>query len=162
MTGRTGWGNMMDVFADKEKQHVSASCGRDYWPCATVVQTFGQNCKERDPQKRSGRETDECAKGFVLQVQRGADPSTDKGKHISRNDLPEGANHLRTRDRVVNFAAMLRLDRDVNQFVMSTQQRSIGLATLRFVRHHRDDRRVFSEADLPDVQIGHERIAITL
>jgi hypothetical protein len=80
---------MMDVFADKEKQHVSASCSGDYWPCAAVVQTFGQNCKERDPQKRSRREADERAKGLVLQAQRGADSSTAKRKNISREDLPQ-------------------------------------------------------------------------
>ena len=84
---------MMDVFADKEKQHVSASCSGDYWPCAAVVQTFGQNCKERDPQQRSRREADERAKGPVLQVQRSADPSTDKGENISRDDLPECVDH---------------------------------------------------------------------
>ena len=60
------------------------------------------------------------------------------------------------------FAAMLRLNGDVNQFVMSSQQRPIGIAAFRFVRHDGDHRGIFSDADLPDVQISHHRIAIAL
>src|SRR5689334_10268961 len=60
------------------------------------------------------------------------------------------------------FAAMLRLDGDVNQFVVSAKQRAIGIAALWFVRDDRDHRRIFPDADLPDVQIGYERIASAL
>ena len=57
---------------------------------------------------------------------------------------------------------MVRLNGDVNQFVVSTQQSPVGLATFGLVRHHGDHCRIFSDADLPDMQIGHERIAIAL
>ncbi len=38
-------------------------------------------------------------------------------------------------DRRVVFGAMVRLDRHVDQFVVSAQQRSIRIAALRLVRH---------------------------
>jgi len=60
------------------------------------------------------------------------------------------------------FAAVLRFNGDVNQFVVFSQQRPIRIAALRFVRHHGNHRRIFSGADLPDMQIGHHRIAIAL
>ena len=60
------------------------------------------------------------------------------------------------------FAAKVRLNRDMNQFLMSPQQRPIGIAAPRFVRHNGDHCRIFSDADLPDMQIGHQRIAIAL
>jgi hypothetical protein len=54
------------------------------------------------------------------------------------------------------------LDGHVDQFVMSTQKRSIRIAALRFVRDDGNHRRKFSNADLPYMQIGHDRITIAL
>ena len=65
-------------------------------------------------------------------------------------------------DRRVVFGAMVRLDCHVDQFVISPQQRSIRIAALRLVRHDRNHGGKFSDADLPDMQIGHDRIAIAL
>ncbi len=59
-------------------------------------------------------------------------------------------------DRRVVFGAMVRLDRHVDQFVVSAQQRSIRLAALRFVGDDGNHRGKFSDADLPHMQIGHD------
>ena len=69
---------------------------------------------------------------------------------------------LGARGRRVIFGAMVRLDRHVDKFAVSAQQRSIRIAALRFVRHDRNHGGKFSDADLPDMQIGHDRIAIAL
>ena len=53
------------------------------------------------------------------------------------------------------LAAVLRLDRNVNQFVVAAEQRSIGIAVLWLVRDDRNYCRIFPDADLPHVQIGH-------
>jgi hypothetical protein len=58
--------------------------------------------------------------------------------------------------RCVFFAAMLRLDGDVNEFVVFAEQVAIGIRALWLMRHDRDHRSKFSDADLPNVQIGHE------
>ena len=52
-------------------------------------------------------------------------------------------------DRRVVFGAMVRFDRHVDQVVASAQQRSIRIAALRLVRHDRNHRGKFSDADLP-------------
>jgi hypothetical protein len=56
----------------------------------------------------------------------------------------------------VFFAAMLRLDRDVNEFVVFAEQLAIGVRALWLVRHDRDHRSKFSDTHLPNVQVGHE------
>ena len=63
-------------------------------------------------------------------------------------------------DRRVIFGAMVCLDCYVDQFVISAEQGSIRIAALRLMRHDRDHRSKFPDADLPDMQIGHDRIAI--
>ena len=65
-------------------------------------------------------------------------------------------------DRRVVFGAMVRLDCHVDQFVISAQQRSIRITTLWLVGDDGNHRGKFSDADLPYMQIGHDRIAITL
>ena len=65
-------------------------------------------------------------------------------------------------DRSVVFGAMVRLNRHVDQFVVSAQQRSIRIAALRFVRDDGNHRGTLSDADLSHMQIGHDRIAIAL
>src|ERR1700738_5602628 len=67
-----------------------------------------------------------------------------------------------SRSRGMIFAAKMGLDRDVNQLVMFAKQRPIGIAALWFVRDDRDHRRKPFDADLPNMQISHERIAIAL
>ena len=52
----------------------------------------------------------------MLEAQRRADRSAGKGKNVSRDYLPERVDHLSACDRRVVFGAMVRLDRDVNQF----------------------------------------------
>ena len=58
--------------------------------------------------------------------------------------------------------AVVRLDGDVNQFLMLCQERAVGVATFGSVGHDRDDGRKFPATHLPNVQIGHYGIAITL
>ena len=69
---------------------------------------------------------------------------------------------LGARDRRMVFGAMMRLDRHVDQFVVSAQKRSIRIAALRRMRDNRNHGGIVADADLPDMQIGHYRIAITL
>jgi hypothetical protein len=69
MAGSASGANMMDVFADKEKKDVPSGSRRDYWPYTAVIQTFGQNCKERYAQQCSSCEADQRAKSFVFQPQ---------------------------------------------------------------------------------------------
>src|SRR3984893_6315157 len=57
---------------------------------------------------------------------------------------------------------MLRLDRDVNQLFVFLQTLAIRFTRLRFVRYNRDDRSEFSNADLPDMEIGHDGIAVAV
>ena len=63
---------------------------------------------------------------------------------------------LRACQRFVFFAAMLRLDSDMNEFVVFAEQLAIGIRALWLVRHDRDHRRKFSDAHLPNMQVGHE------
>ncbi len=141
----------MDMFADEEKQRISSGQPQYDTPPRTGAQTFGQDGKERDAQKGSGCETNQRTKRLVLEAQRSADRSTGKRENIRRDDLPECVGHSGPRERFVIFAAVLRLDGDVNQFVVPLEQRPIGIAALWLVRHHRDHCRKFSDADLPDV-----------
>ena len=60
------------------------------------------------------------------------------------------------------FAAMLCLDGDVNKFVVLAEQLAIGVRAFWLMRHDGDHRRKFSNSHLPDMQVGHERIAIAL
>ena len=51
---------------------------------------------------------------------------------------------------------MVRLDRHVDQFVVSAQQRSIRIAALRFVRYNGNTGSELTSTDLPDVKIANE------
>ena len=59
-------------------------------------------------------------------------------------------------DRFVIFAAMLRLDGNVNQFIVLAEQLAIGIRTLWLMRHDGNHSCKLFDADLPDVQISHE------
>jgi hypothetical protein len=146
----------MNVFADEKEKCVSGSRREDRRPPIGDAQAFRRNRKERYSQKRAGRQTDQRTKRLMLQAQRCADGSTREGENISRNDLPEWTDHLRACQRLVFFAAMLRLDGDVNEFVVFAEQLAIRIRALWLMRHDRDHRRKFSNAHLPNVQVGHE------
>ena len=51
---------------------------------------------------------------------------------------------------------MLRLDGDMNEFVVFAEQLAIGIRALWLVRHDRDHRRKFPDTHLPNMQVGHE------
>ena len=89
VAGRAGGTNVMNVFANEEKQRVSGSGRQRDRPPSTVAQTFWQNRKERYAEERAGRQTDQRAKRLVRQLERRADRSTDKGEGIGRDDLPQ-------------------------------------------------------------------------
>src|SRR6266478_4557804 len=163
MTGRASRANVMNMFTEKEEKRVASSQRQEHRPPRTATQTFRQNCKDCCTEKRSGCETDQRTEWLVRQLQRRTDPSTDKGESIRRDNLPERVNHLgacASRRRGMIFPAMLCLDGNVNQFVVAAKQRSIGIAALWLVRDNRNHCRIFSDADLPDMQISYQRIAI--
>jgi hypothetical protein len=56
----------------------------------------------------------------------------------------------------VILPAVLRFDRHVNELAVFSQQITIIIRRFWFVRHNRDDRSEFSDADLPDVKVGNE------
>jgi len=58
------------------------------------------------------------------------------------------------------LAAMLGLDSQMNQLVVFSQQLAVFIRASWFMRNDRDDGGELSGSDLPDVQIGYERIAI--
>src|SRR5437667_8335253 len=58
------------------------------------------------------------------------------------------------------FAAVLRLDGDVHEFVVLAKQRAIIIGRSRFVGDDRNNGGEFSNADLPNMEIGHDRVAI--
>ena len=60
----------------------------------------------------------------------------------------------------MGFLAVLRLDRDVHQFVVVAEKRSIIIRRPRLVGDDRNNRGKFSGANLPDMEIGHDRIAV--
>ena len=137
MTGRARRTNMMNMFADEKEEGVSGSQRQEHRPPGRRTQTFRQNRKDCYTKKRSGSETDQRAKRFVRELQRRANPSAHKRENVSRDDLPERIGHSRARAscrRGMIFAAVLRLDGNVNQFVVAAQQRSIRIATLWLVR----------------------------
>src|SRR5216117_1155765 len=156
---------MVDMFTDKKEQRVSSSYRQQHCPPRRGPETFRQNRKDCYPEKRSSRETDQCAKLLMRQLQRCTNPSPGNGESISCNDLPESGDHLgagASPRRGMIFAAKMRLDGNVNQFVITAEQCSIGITALRFVRHDRNHGRIFSDADLPDVQIAYQRISVAL
>src|SRR5437773_4608960 len=97
VAGGASGANMMDMFADEEKQRISSGQPQYDTPPRTGARTFGQDGKERDAQKRSGCETDQRTKRLVLQPQRRADGSASKGENISRDDLQQWVGHSRAR-----------------------------------------------------------------
>src|SRR5205823_6859907 len=94
MTRSTRRTNVMDVFTDEEEQGISSRDREQHGPPWSCAQTFRQNREKCHAKERPGRETDKSAKLLVLQLQRGADPSTDQCKSVSGYDLPECINHL--------------------------------------------------------------------
>ena len=146
----------MNVSADKEEKCVSGSRREYRGPPISGIQAFRRNRKERYSKKRSSRQTDQRTKRFVFQAQRCADGSTGQGENVSRNDLPERTDHSGACQRFMFFAAMLRLDGDVNEFVVLAEQLAIGIRALWLVRYDRDHSRKFSDAHLPNMQVGHE------
>src|SRR5881396_558490 len=130
VAGGASGANMMNMFADEEKQRISSGQPQYDTPPRTGAQTFGQDGKERDAQKRSGCETNQRTKRLVLEAQRSADRSTGKRENIRRDDLPDYGCHSGPREsrrRGMIFAAKMCLDGNVNQFVVSAEQRSIGI-----------------------------------
>jgi len=57
-------------------------------------------------------------------------------------------------------AAMLRLDGKMNQLFVFSKQLAVFIGTFGLMRNDRDDGGELSCSNLPDVQIGYERIAI--
>src|SRR6202035_5083292 len=89
VAGRASWTNVMDMFADEKEQRVAGSQREEHRPPGRRPETFRKDRKDCYTKKRSGCETDQCAKRLVRQLQRRADPSTGKGEKVSRGDLPE-------------------------------------------------------------------------
>jgi len=58
------------------------------------------------------------------------------------------------------LAAMLRLDGKMNQLLLLSKQLAVFIGTFRLMRNDRDDGGELSCSNLPDVQIGYERITI--
>ena len=58
------------------------------------------------------------------------------------------------------LAAMLRLDGKMNQLFVFSKQLAVFIGTFGLMRNDRDDGGELSRSNLPDVQIGYERIAI--
>ena len=60
------------------------------------------------------------------------------------------------------FPTVLRLDGEVNQFFVLAQQFAICVGSFRLVRDDRDDGCKFPRAHLPDMEIGHDRVTVSL
>ena len=58
------------------------------------------------------------------------------------------------------LAAMLRLDGQMNQLFVLSEQVAVFIGAFGLMRNDRDDGGELSCSNLPDVQIGYERIAI--
>jgi hypothetical protein len=58
------------------------------------------------------------------------------------------------------LAAMLRLNGKMNQLFVLSKQLPVFIRASWFMRNDRDDGGELSGSNLPDVQIGYERIAI--
>ena len=56
--------------------------------------------------------------------------------------------------------AMLRLDSKMNHLFVFSKQLAVVIGGFGLMRNDRDDGGELSGSDLPDVQIGYERIAI--
>ena len=59
----------MDVFADEEEQRISSRDREQHGPQRSRAQTFRQNREKCHAKERPGREADENAKLFVLQLE---------------------------------------------------------------------------------------------
>ena len=57
---------------------------------------------------------------------------------------------------------MLRLDRDMDELFVLPQQLAVFIGTFRFMRDDGNNRGKFSNADLPDMKISHDGIAVAL
>ena len=58
------------------------------------------------------------------------------------------------------LAAMLRLDSKMNQLFVFSKQLAVLIGGFGLMRNDRDDGGELSGSNLPEVQIGYERIAI--
>ena len=58
------------------------------------------------------------------------------------------------------FVALLRLDRDVDELSVFAKKSAIGFAGPWLMSHDGNDRGEFAAADLPDMEIGYDRITI--
>ena len=58
------------------------------------------------------------------------------------------------------LVAMLRLDSQMNQLFVLSEQVAVFIGAFGLMRHDRDDGSELSGSNLPDVQISYERIAI--
>ncbi len=58
------------------------------------------------------------------------------------------------------FAAVLRLDRQVHQLVVVAKPYAVIVGSFRFMCDDRNDRGKFTGANLSDVEIAYDRVAI--
>src|SRR5476649_2221391 len=68
--------------------------------------------------------------------------------------------HLAERRRRLVVVAALSFDRDVDQLIMLAKKSAIGPARPRLMSHDGNNRGEFAAANLPDMQIGHNRVVI--
>src|SRR5205823_8283938 len=94
MTGRASRANVMKMFADEKEKRVAGNQRQQHSPPRARAKTLGQNRKDCYAEKRSGRETDERAKGLMLKTQRRANRSAGESEDIGGDDLPERVGHL--------------------------------------------------------------------
>lgn len=66
-----------------------------------------------------------------------------------------GTNH-------VLLVAALNLNCDVSEFLVLAEQFPVRVGRLWFVRYDRDNGRELARADLPDVKVSNERVAVAL
>ena len=89
MAGSARGTNVMNVFADEEKERISG-CGRQYHrPPWAIVQAFRQNREEGHTKQCAGRETDQCAERPVSQAKRSANQPATNRERVGHCDLPE-------------------------------------------------------------------------
>ena len=78
-----------------------------------------------------------------------------QGRAISKSRLYT-ASSSGIRQRLVIFAAVLRFNSNVNKFLVPAESLAILIRSPWLMRDGGNDRGKFSDADLPDVQIGHD------
>src|ERR1700748_123056 len=83
-----------------------------------------------------------------------------EAKDLRSSLTPRSQEHLADRIRRFVVMAPLSLDGDMDQLFMFAKKSAIALGWLRLMSHYGDDRGELAAAYLPDMQIGHDRIAI--